>query len=400
MTINPTTLKLMKEDVLPVISVQRLMYDGRGYTLDHKDYIFLSNYIANSKNLRELDFSSAHGSLESLAEGLKKNTSITSLNLSQVVQEHELPKAIEILRECPNVTQLNLDYCGLQNIALTRLSIYLRNTPSLTAISLVNSGVNHETGEIKLDRVTSVLKNSVNILSFNPPLSPELTAVCEANKEAAHTLLAKAATPRAMTADEVIETVKRLPAMLHLLENESNAGRAQIAEMLIGVEDTAQRHGIEFPFPARYLEIAMTLPRPFYPSQDKVDFTVMTSSGDLDKVAIYKAVEAGQVDELNTFLRTHNRKLTSEECLLKPEGKLESMIELAAHQSKLADIMDTRNWGTDPRGFKQVAEGVSQREWQRQMKEPIANFVSELNAVSFKTEHRHAPLKKAFPKQG
>jgi hypothetical protein len=363
----------MKDGTLTTLRLQR-------QPMDERDYAMLGSFIKTSQTLTELDLSYMGGAFELMSDGIKQNRSIVKLGLAQTVQDHNMPLLIDILKENQGITQLNLDNCYFGLSGLWKLAAYVKTRPDITHIEMNGVNVDDRTGKPRMESLERSVKDSVNILHFEPG-TPELQKVCDANRAAATALVNKvAAGPDALNAAEVEEVKKRLSSFLHVAETDAKLPKEQVARLLINLEDVAGQNGIAFPMPARYTEITAGMPKIFRPSATKVDCTQ-----NLTQPQIYAAAEAGQVDELMAGLRSHGRKLTAADCLMKPEGKKETLIELIARQSKLDAVMTVANWTGDPRGLKSAAAAVPAREWQRQMKDtPVDQLVYRVNASTFK----------------
>jgi hypothetical protein len=393
MPLNPFTLKQMKDGTLATLRLQ-------GQPLDERDYKMLNGYIRTTQSLKSLDLTYCHGAFEQLSDSIRQNQSITSLSLGQVVQDHNISAVIDVLKANPGITSLTLDNNYFQGPGISQLARFLKDRAGLTHLSMENvqtpdddmaddfprgrrGGMGRGAGGGSLDRIAKALATSPNILEFAPS-NPDLEPVCEANRAAAEALLKSAlAAPDQLNAADVESFRKRLPLILYLAENEVVRDRGKVAELLLGVEDAALHGGVAFTIPGRYEDLAAALPKPFRPAAEKVDFGALAAP--LADPEIYKAVEAGQTDELLAHLSKNGRKLTVADCLLKPEGKRENLIELIARQGKLANVMTVDNWLGDPRGLKAAAAAVPIREWRRQMKDvPVEQLIYQVNAVSFK----------------
>lgn len=401
MPLNPLTLKQMKDGTLRTLRLQ-------GQPLDERDWKVIGNFLRVTTSLKELDLTYVHQGLEQLAESIKQNKSLTKLNLTQVVQDHNIPLVLEVLKSNPAITQLTLNNCYMQGMGIAQLARFAKGHQTLTHLSVdginfeeINPGFDRGMGMPKLSTLTKALKDSPNLLDFSPS-TPETDSVCIANKTAAEMLLKSVVENPDTLSMKEIEAIKlRLPAFLHLAETTVRKPD-QIAQLLVNVEDAAAAAGITFDIPSRYIERAAGLPRPFHPSNTPVDFEKMKEPVDLAKPEsaprLYQAIEAGQTDELLTFMKSVGVKLTADACLLKPPGKRESVIQLIARQGKLASVMTVDNWLGDPRGLKLVAEAVPAREWQRQLKDlPAERLIFQVNAASFK-EARRPKVQPAGPR--
>lgn len=394
MSINPLTMKQMKDGTLGTLRLQ-------GQPLDERDYKTIGNFLRVTTSLKELDLSFAHGSLEQLADALKQNKSVSKLSVSQIVQDHNMPLLVDILKANPAITQVNLNNCYMQNLGMGMFARFLKSHKSITHLSF--EGINFEemnppfdrgmggSGMPKLATIVKALEANPNIIEFLPE-TPETESICVANRAAAEVLLNNAVSDASLLSKVELESMKeRLPAFLFLAESQLRK-KDDIAQLLVNIEDTASAAGVKFDIPARYAAAAASMPRPFKPAAEKVDFTNLQPI-DLAKPEpaprLYQAVEAGQVDELLAFLKKEGMKLTADACLVKPDGKRENLIELIARQGKLADVMTVDNWLGDPRGLKKATEAVPVREWQRQMKDLTAErLITQVNAASFKDARR------------
>ncbi|TAL35609.1 MAG: hypothetical protein EPN97_06955 [Alphaproteobacteria bacterium] len=404
MPINPLTLKQMKDGTLGTLRLQ-------GQPLDERDWKMIGNFLRVTTSLKELDLSFAHGSLEQLADALKQNKSVNKLSVSQIVQDHNMPLLIDILKANPAITQVNLNNCYMQNLGMGMFARFLKSHKSITHLSF--EGINFEemnppfdrgmgggSGQPKLATLIKALEANPNIIEFLPE-TKETEAICLANRTAAEALLTNAVADASVLSKTDLESIKeRLPAFLHLAEFNLRK-KDDIAQLLVNIEDTASTAGVKFDIPARYAAAAASMPRPFKPAAEKVDFTNLQPI-DLAKPEpaprLYQAVEAGQVDELLAYLKKEGMKLTVDACFVKPEGKRENLIELIARQGKLAEVMTVDNWLGDPRGLKKVTEAVPAREWQRQLKDlPADRLIFQVNAASFK-EARRPKVQPAGPR--
>lgn len=384
MPLHPQIIKQMREGTLTEMNLAGMI----GHQMTPRDIKMLSDYIRTSETLRSISFQGSHYMFDQLADALKQNTSLSRLDLTQQVHDQNVKALTDILAANKGISDISLDYCNLQHLSVVRIAMALKGRENITSLNLLNVGYDHATGQQGLDRIINVVKGSKNILSVSPDPNDALKAVLEANNAAATALLEKInAGARGMPKDELQDAVDRLPAILHLSENAGTL-KTDIAKNLVVLEDAAQRAGIAFDMPIRYRALAETLPRPFHPSADKVDFMWVKSTEDLRKQTIYKAAEAGQVDDLLAAFNKHGRKITAADCAYKPEDKAESTIELVARQGRLADFMTAAMWSGDPRGFKETADKVPAREWQRQMKENAETVLSRVNAESFKKNRR------------
>ncbi|MEZ0262616.1 MAG: hypothetical protein ACAH80_16545 [Alphaproteobacteria bacterium] len=377
MPLSAQLIKQMKDGSLTTLRLQR-------QHLDERDYAMLSSYVKTSQTLAELDLSYSGGAFELMADGIKQNRSIVKLGLAQTVQDHNMPTLIDILKENQGITQLNLDNCYFGLSGLWKLAAFVKTRPDITHIDMNGVNVDDRTGKPRMESLERAVKESPNILHFEPG-TPELQKHCEANQKTAKDLVEKvAANPDALSAAEVEEVKKRLSSFLHVAENDVKLPKEQVARLLINLEDVAGQNGIAFPMPGRYTEITAGMPKIFRPSATKVDCTK-----DLTQTQLYAAAEAGQVDEMMASLNKHGRKLTAADCLLKPEGKKETLVELIARQSKLESVMTVFNWTGDPRGLKAAAAAVPAREWQRQLKDkPVDQLIFQANAATFKQPRR------------
>jgi hypothetical protein len=386
------TVKQMKDGTLRTLRLQ-------GQPLDERDWKIIGNFLRVTTSLKELDLTYSHGSLEQLGEAIKQNKSLSKITLTQIVQDHNMPLVIDILKSNPGITQLNLNNCYMQGMGLGQLARFVKGHPGLTHLSLdginfeeLNPGFDRGMGLPKLATITKALKDSPNLLEFSPS-TPETESVCTANKLAVETLLKNALeTPELLSAKEIESIKTRLTAFVHVAETTVRKPD-QIAQLLVNIEDAAAAASVAFEIPNRYADRANALPRPFHPSNTPVDFDALKGSWELAKPEpaprLYQAVEAGQTHELLAYLKKEGMKLTADACLLKVPGKRESVIQLIARQGKLAEVMTVDNWLGDPRGLKAVAETVPAREWQRQLKDlPAERLIFQVNAASFKEAKR------------
>lgn len=403
MPINPLTLKQMKDGTLGTLRLQ-------GQPLDERDWKMIGNFLRVTTSLKELDLSFAHGALEQLADALKQNKSVNKLSVSQIVQDHNMPILIDILKSNPAITQVNLNNCYMQNLGMGMFARFLKSHKSITHLSF--EGINFEemnppfdrgmggSGMPKLSTIVKALEKNPNIIEFAPE-TPETESICVANRAAAELLLKNAVSDASLLSKPELQSIQeRLPAFLYLAETTLRK-KDDIAQLLVNIEDTAATAGVAFDIPARYAAAAAAMPRPFKPAAGKVDFATLLPV-DLAKPepnpSIYQAVEAGQVDELLAYLKKEGIRLTADACFVKPEGKRENLIELIARQGKLADVMTVDNWLGDPRGLKKVTEAVPAREWQRQLKDlPADRLIFQVNAASFK-EARRPKVQPAGPR--
>lgn len=105
--------------------------------------------------------------------------------------------------------------------------------------------------------------------------------------------------------------------------------------------------------------------KPFVPVKAKVDLKKLKtetvtahfgkSSGAGLATVAYKAVNAGQTDELMDYLAKNGLSLGAKECLYKPSKDEPSLIELVAAQGKLARVMTAENWKSNVDGIDEVA---------------------------------------------
>ena len=118
----------------------------------------------------------------------------------------------------------------------------------------------------------------------------------------------------------------------------------------------------------------------FQPSPDRVDFTkikdvrgVVSLSPTFDIAAseeqpfIYKAVAAGQIEELMEFLNKKGDHLTKADCLLMPDSNQPSLIELVMAQDKLAIVITVENWKHDPQGLQNILSNLPSDELEQQL---------------------------------
>lgn len=392
MPFNPLTLKQMKDGTLRTLRLQNQL------PLDQREWKVLGNYLRATTSLRELDLSFAHGAFEQLTDSLKANKSLTKLTLAQMIQEHNLPAMIDVLKANPAITQLNLNNCYLQGSGIGQLARFLKSHPTTTHLSMeginfeeINPGYDRGMGIPKLSTIAKALADSPNILDCSPA-TPEIESICTANKLAVEMLLKEASKNADQLSSKQVESiVQRLPAFLHTAESQMRKPD-DVAQLLVNIEDRAAAAGVAFEIPAHYADRAAALPRPFTAATPGVDFAAVQPK-DLARPAanprIYQAIEAGQVAELLSFLKANGMKLTAADCLTKPEGKRENLIQLIARQGKLAEVMTVDNWLGDPRGLKSVVETVPAREWQRQLKAlPADRLIFQVNAASFKDARR------------
>jgi hypothetical protein len=391
----------MKDGTLRTLRLQ-------GQPLDERDWKIIGNFLRVTTSLKELDLTYTHGALEQLAESIKQNKSLAKLNVTQIVQDHNIPLVLDIMKGNPNITQLNMNNCYMQGSGIAQLARHLKSHSNVTHLSLdginfeeLNPGFDRGMGMPKLSTLTKALKDSPNLLEFSPA-TPETDSICTANKAAVDMLL-KTATenPDTLSSTELLSINTRMTAFVHTAETTLRKPEV-IAQLLVNIEDAAQAAGVAFDMPQRYVERAAAMPRPFRPSTTPVDFATVTNPVDLAKPEsaprLYQAIEAGQTDELLASLKSMGLKLTADMCQLKPPGKRESVIQLIARQGKLADVMTVDNWLGDPRGLKVVAETVPAREWQRQLKDmPADRLIFQVNAASFK-EARRPKVQPAGPR--
>jgi hypothetical protein len=404
MAIHPFTQKQMKDGTLATLRLA-------GMPLDERDYRAIGNFIRGSKNLTELDLSQAYNALEQLQEAIKQNRSIRKISASQVLQDHNLPVLIDVLAANSGISVVKLDNNYFQGFGLVQFAKFLKDKDTVTHLSM--NGVQTEDsvselddmddmrggfagrmpprrrGSGSLDRIAKTLEGSSNILQFSPSTT-QTDAVCAANRAAAEALVKAALKDDVpLTAADVESVKKRMSSFLFVAENEILRDRKQVAQLLIAVEDAAEKNNIAFVIPDRYATAAAELPRPFTASEDKVDFAALAKASPAD---LYKAVEAGQVADMLAFLKGSGQKINAEDCLVKPEGKRENLIELAARQGKLSDLLTVDNWINDARGLKAAIAAAPRREWQRQMKGMTPErLVYLVNAASFKTGHGKTP---------
>ncbi len=391
MPLNPLTVKQMKDGTLRSLRLQ-------GQPLDQRDWKIIGNFLRVTTSLRDLDLSFSHGSLEQLSDAIKQNRSLTKLGASQLVQDHNITTLLDIVKANPGITQLNLNNCYMQGQGVNTLARFLKSHQTMTHLSMdginfeeLNPGFDRGMGIPKLSTLSKALTDSPNLLEFSPS-TPEFDSICTANKLAVDGLLKAAKDAPDQLTDKQVESIKtRMPAFLHIAETQTRKAD-DIAQLLVNIEDRAASLGVAFEFPQRYADRATALPRPFTPSADKVDFSTLKAA-DLAKPEatprLYKAVEAGQVDELLAFMKQEGIKMSAEICLVKAAGKRENVIQLIARQGKLAAVMNVETWTGDPRGLKQAVDAVPAREWQRQMKDiPADRLITQVNAASFKEAKR------------
>jgi hypothetical protein len=398
MPLNPFVLKQMKDGTLNILRLQ-------GQALDERDYKMLNVYIRTTQSLKALDLTYMHGAFEQLADAIKQNTSLVTLGLGQVVQDHNMPVLIDVLRSNKTISSLNLDNNYFQGFGLAQLARFLQQEDTVTHLSMENVqtaeeddagfGGRRRRAGTGIDKISEAVKDSQNLLHLSPG-SPETDSVCIANRAAAENLLTSSlAGADKLSAAEIERFSRRLPAILFLAENETVKDKAAIAKLLLDVEDAAATAGIGFAMPERYAPLAADMPKPFRPSADKVDFAKVGApdlTGASGPSLMYKALEAGQADELLSCMSACGRRLSAADCLVKPEGKRENLIGLLARQGKLAEVMTVDNWLGDPRGLKEAAAAVPPREWRRQLKDlPIEQLIYQVNAATFKKARQSGP---------
>jgi hypothetical protein len=395
MALNPFTLKQMKDGTLSSLRLQ-------GQQLDEKDLRMIGNYLRTTQTLKEFDLSYMAHLIDQFAEPLKQNRSVTKLGLGQAIQDHNVGTLIDIIKSNPAISEINLSNSYLQGSGVSQLARAIKANPHITHLSM--EGVNRDNmGNARVETVTRTLKDNPNILRFTPE-TDETERICAANEAAARHLLGAAIKAPEKLAKEDIEAITlRLPAILYIAQQDTLPGRREVAQLLVNIEDAAQKTGAAFAIPERFADVAAEMPRPFKPDENKVDFAALTPGMALDKPAalprLYQAAEAGQVEELLAHMKQNGVRLTAEHCLIKPEGKHENFIEVVARQGKLAAVMTPEVWQGDPRGLKTVTEAVPAREWKRQLKElPAERLIYQVNALSFKQAHK--PQAKPGPSLG
>ena len=120
-------------------------------------------------------------------------------------------------------------------------------------------------------------------------------------------------------------------------------------------------------------------PKPFVPAKVKVDLKMLKpetvtaqfgkSSGSGLATIAYKAVNAGQTDELMDYLAKNGLSLGAKECLYKSSRGEPSLIELVAAQGKLARVMTAENWKSNVDGIDEVANVLAPNVLADQMKD-------------------------------
>jgi hypothetical protein len=394
----PSILKQMRNDTFITFNMQKVM-DASGRQFDEHDYQVLNDYIRKSRNLRELDCTSAWNSFEQLSEGLKQNRSIVKLDLAQQVQNRNVDVLIDILQNNPTISQLNIDNCGsLEGEGFAKFVKFMETNSSITHLDAKEINTVRVPGQNTYTYnpwpLIDVLTKNINILSFTPVDVAQqhgLDRTCAANRAVAAQLIKKATQPdnRELTAEDLGSIGQHYAAFLSVAENEMICDKTRIAQMLVNLEDAATRLHESFYIPAFYAPLAATLPLPFYPADTTVNFVKKPTTKPLTSVEIYEAVEAGQVDELLSFMQKQGSQITAADCLFKPEGRDENMVQVFARQGALTALMTVANWTGNPRGFKAAADAVPVREWTRQMSGLSPDtLLSRINAVSFKKAHQ------------
>jgi hypothetical protein len=294
----------------------------QGQPLDERDWKIIGNFLRVTTSLKELDLTYTHGSLEQLGEAIKQNKSLTKLTVTQIVQDHNMPQLIEVLKGNPGITQLNMNNCYMQAQGIGQLSRFLKSHPTITHLSLdginfeeLNPGFDRGMGLPKLANLVKVLQDSPNMLDFSPATT-ETETICAANKAAVDALLKTSVeTPEALTGKEILDISNRLPAFVHTAEMKVRKPEL-IAQLLVNIEDAAAVAGVAFEMPSRYVDKAAALPRPFRPSGTPVDFAAVTNPVDLAKPEsaprLYQAVEAGQTDELLACMKSLGVKMSAD----------------------------------------------------------------------------------------
>jgi hypothetical protein len=175
MPLSAQLIKQMKDGTLTTLRLQR-------QHLDERDYAMLSSYVKTSQTLAELDLSYSGGAFELMAEGIKQNRSIVKLGLAQTVQDHNMPTLIDILKENQGITQLNLDNCYFGLSGLWKLAAFVKTRPDITHIDMNGVNVDDRTGKPRMESLERAVKDSPNILHFEPG-TPELLKICETNRK-------------------------------------------------------------------------------------------------------------------------------------------------------------------------------------------------------------------------
>ncbi len=373
MPFKKETFKAMQDDTLQYIALKDEA---------NVDYKVLSEFLKKTNTLQELDLACQWKALKDVSEGLKQNRSVTLLGLGEVLRDEEVPLLTEVLTANPGISMLKLDNAPLEFGGLRALGEHLKKNQGITHLTLDGVNKDEETGAPQIDFVVNALKRSPNVIDF-APATPEMEEICAENKRAAILLLTQSAEsgPHSMTRDDLDAFKTRLPAIVSLAEHELE--KVAVCTHLLNIQYRAEMLGMEFPLPHNYQALAATLPLPFVAAEETVDF-----SQNPDRTQYYKAVAAGQVDELMEYLGGKNQKLTAADCLAQPEGKAENLIELVARQGKLASVITMDNWASDPRGLRQAVQSIRHKsEWDRQTNgTPLEAVIFQVNAASFQAE--------------
>lgn len=388
--IPASLLRQMRADTLTSLHPYDDIVAKTGQQLEAKDWKVIGNYLRTTKNLRSLDLS--RGSFMDLKEALKENRSIEKLNLNSQLPYYNYEGFIDVLKANPMLSDLSIQYLGVNGDVLAQAAKAIGACPSLTRVDAEYINYIQAKNNYDPSAIIAALKSSLNILSFNPGNLGQdasvLRQTCANNRKAAEAFVGKYLSKQDLSADDMQTLAVRFAAILKVAE-EKAGDKTAVAQMLVNLEDLANPLHIKLNIPTFYQGIMATLPREFMPAGATVDFAVRTTEKPLTHAEVFNAAAAGQTAELLSFLHKQGGKLTADDYLFKPEGARENTIEVIARQGALAAFMNAANWADNARAFKAVAAAVPAREWTRQMGAVKAEqIISLINASSFKKTHQ------------